>query len=313
MHPLLLSLALLATPAFAEGVPTPSVLGEIELPSFHRAALAADEPVQDLLLEPTGTVWLLGKASVWRWAAPGKSLKRLKLGKPDVAEQDHLAHLGFDGLSLFAAGDGALYQVQWAQGRVFRYPLTPRAETFGFAGQGDDFWLLQAASLFQFDRYGKVLRPKGDTLRLAPSDKPLYDAKTKTLWIAHQNQLQKSRLDGVPPVTTLTASHPLLGIARGDGELILHTAHTVLRVGLNGKLKASIPVEGKRTLVAMDVTPEAHAYLFDDDVLEIYDVTAQSVASYRLPLDGASEVKSLTLRGAYVALLADGRPRLFGR
>src|SRR5262249_23122083 len=122
---------------------------DLQLPSFQQAAIAADKSIQDVMLEPTGVTWLLGRTSIWRWNAGGKGLKRLKLGDAKVADQDVLRHLGTDGVSVFAAGESALYQAQWAQGRVFRYPLKQRGPSFGFSGYGDDFWLLHAASLFQ--------------------------------------------------------------------------------------------------------------------------------------------------------------------
>lgn len=286
---------------------------DLQLPTFQQAALAADEPVQDLLLEPTGVTWLLGRTSLWRWAAESKSLKRLKFGDPKLAEQDVLRHLGTDGLSVFAAGEGALYQAQWTQGRVFRYPLQPKAPTFGFAGFGDDFWLVQATGLFQFDRYGRTLQPKSTGVQLSKGDLTYFDTQRKTLWVARKTKLIKQVLGGSAPVVTLNASHRLLGIAPGDNELILHTAHAVLRVDSNGKLKGSIPVESRRKLVSMNVTKDAHAYLFDDNLLEIYDVKKLTVTRYRLPLEGVTEIKALAISGSFVALLADGRPRTFKR
>lgn len=294
----------------AEG--DPAAVAEIVLPAFQSASLASDEPFRDLLLEPNGTVWMLGRTSLWRWASDTRTLKRLKLGDEAAIEKAGLARLGSDGISLFALGESAMVQAQWSEGRVFRYNLSPRGSALGFSGFGDDFRIAHTAGLFHFDRYGRTLRPElAKGTRLEATDRTLYDAKSKTLWVARKNKLLRLRANAAKPVVTLTATHLLRGLAQVDGELILHTAHAVLLVGSNGKLKQSIPVEGRRKLKSMDVSVETHAYFFDDDLLEVFRPKEQTVRRYPLPVDGADVVSNVTLRAKYLALIADGRPRLF--
>ena len=94
-------------------------------------------------------------------------------------------------------------------------------------------------------------------------------------------------------------------------EVISPTAHSVLRVDALGKLKQSIPVEGSRQLLAMHVTPEAHAYLFNDQLLEVFVPKGQLAFRYRLPLEDGEKVTKLELNGLRLALIVGGKPRVF--
>lgn len=305
-----LTMTLAARPATAAEGDLASV-SDVVLPAFQSTSLASDEPFRDLLLEPNGTVWMLGRTSLWRWASETRTLKRLKLGEEKTIEKAGLSRLGSDGLSLFALGETMLVQAQWSEGRVFRYALKPSGHALGFTGFGDDFRIVHTAGLFHFDRYGRTLRPEISKAGFEPTDRPLFDAKSKSLWVTRKNKLLRYKDKSPKPIVTLNATHLLRGLAQVDGELILHTAHAVLLVGSNGKLKQSIPVEGRRKLLTMDVSPETHAYFFDDDLLEVFRPKEQTVRRYRLPLEGEDTVTSVTLRGSFLAVVADGRPRLF--
>lgn len=323
MHPLtefarqfLLALGLAFTwPALADDQATSEFghVTEILLPGFQQSALAKDLPAGDLLFTTPNSLMILGERSIWEWRLADRALRRLPLSDGD-ATGSHLVSFGTSGVHLFAAAEDALFQVDWEQGRVFRYsnPLPP-THPLGFAGKGDNFWLLQAGSLLKFDVTARSLVPRIKAPFLLTHDKPLLDPETKILWILRGTTLFRVNLADPSGQFTakLTARHRLLDLQTSASGLLMHTAHTVMRISNEGKLLRSIPVEGRRKLVKMTITNEAHAYLFDDHLLEIFRLRDQRTLRVRLPLEDTEPVTTLRISGALVALVADGRPRIF--
>jgi hypothetical protein len=294
---------------------------ELTLPAYKATALANDAPVKDVLLDSHTGAWLLTANALWRWEFATKSLRRLNLqrsGGTDAGDASPLARLGTDGLSVFAASDATMYQVQWRDGRIYRYTAKAAlgGRTLGFAGDGDDFWMLHSKVLMRFDRYGKTLAPKYKTPfldGLESGDRIVFDPGKRALWFATGKSVYAVDFTGeaAAPRAVFTASHPLLGLSRAGSELLAHTASTVVRLGLDGRQHGAIPVEGRRKLVAVSLTPDAHAYLFSDRLLEVYEPRARTLSRHRLPLDDAKAVTRLRLVGDLVAVLESGRGRIF--
>jgi hypothetical protein len=311
-----------ATPAAAQtdaapdtgDAAAPRSVSEQRLPEYQAEAMAEDLPARDVLLTPDGTVWAAGKRDLWQWAPATGKLKRWPLHEK-TKDPTRLMRLGTDGTSVFAASWKTLYQLQLAQKRIFRFGLggDGKMPTYGFAGTGEDFWLVHAAALVRFDRYGKRLDPRYPAPPIQPKDKPLLEPARKLLWLMRGSDLLKVDLDATPPTTktVLHAKHKLLDVQRVRGGLVVHTAYTVLALDDSGKLTQSVPVEGRHRLRRMAVTDDEHAYLFDDRTLEILTPKDRKSYRYRLPLDDGQSVAKLALAGETLVALVDGRPRVF--
>jgi hypothetical protein len=289
---------------------------ELRLPEYQAETMASDLPARDVLISPHGAVWVLGKRAVWAWQLDPFRLQRRPLHERSK-DPTPLAHLGTDGANLFAASAQTLYQVSIEQGRTFRYHIPESSEasrSLGFTGAGDDFWVLHDRGFWRFDRYGKKLVSSVAPVDIDPKDHIAFDGAKKTLWLAHGNELQRIDLTSATPraKTVLKAKHELLDVQLAGPHLVVHTAHTVLRVDpATGKLKQSVPVEGRRRLVLSVIEADRHAYLFDDRLLEVFSLSSRTAARYRLPIDNAEDATRMVLAHNLLVMIADGRPRVF--
>lgn len=293
--------ALSTTPASA------ATISEYRLPGFQTAALEQDLPAVDALLAGNKTLWFLGRQNLWTWQLAEGRLTRIALPK------DEWQKLHFDGLSVYAAGAKSLFQVQIAQKRYLAYdlPLSTAGDSLGFGGEGDELWLVHSTALMKLDRYGKALTPKAPSPPLQKGDLVAFDAQSGTLWVARGKQLLRLN-DNNQFKTALTAKNALTGLALSDGQVILHTEHSVLRLDAkSGKTLKSIPVQGGHKLATMTINSDQHVYVFDDHLVEAFDLKAKLSRSYRLPLEPEDKIDRVTAVGDTAAVLVNGRPRAY--
>ena len=325
-------LTLLVPGAAATAATALGTLTEYALPPYQRAALTKDLPVHDLALsEADGgqpILTLLGQSALWQWRLTDRSLRRLHVGTRSPTTDGSEApatKLGSDGGHAFAAGTGVIYRCDWDTGKVFRFdsgaghgmPLT-------FAGSGDQLTLILTQGLLRLDPYGKAIRALDTIAPLKAGDLVAFDAKSGRLWRARGRQLRQYLIppdlaSGAPrrPAAEqllFKASHDILGLAYFDGHLLVHTAHTVLSLGDDGSLLRAIPVEGPRRLMRAIFNRGAHAYVFDDGLLEIYRPDSKAVERYRLPLaedDHVTPAMPLTFMGSLLAIAPSGHPHVY--
>jgi len=290
---------------------------ELLLPPYQLNAMTKDLPASDLRFTDEHTLTVLGKAALWQWHINTKALQRLTLWR-DLEErsQTPLRYLGGDGVNLFAAADTTLFQIQWQQNKVFLYPLASGTKVRGFAGQNDDFWLLHSTGLMQFDRYGKTLIPQTKSIYFSDAAWLAFDPAKRLLWAVRGSQLLRTDLKQKKPQAQVvfTAQHTLRGLALPEGaggDIMTHTDHAVLRFDPTGSLRQSYPVEGTHQLLAMTFSASNHAYLFSDQLLEVFDVQRRQGRRYRLPFADGEEITAMQLSHQHIAFLEGGRPRLF--
>lgn len=305
------TLALLLTLVFsslaaAQTAPLPSP-AEIRLPDYQMKALLEDMPARDLMLEGDSILWVLGKKSMWRWDLLSRRLRRLGMHGQQIDDKSPLTRLHMDATSLYAASRASLYQLQLGTGKVFRYFMGGNGRTMAFSTTKDDAWIVNERGLFRFDRYGKELSRKGDAPVFEKADRVAFDAESKTMWIARGNKLLRGG------DVKLTTKHKLVDvqITANGNEIVAHTAHTVLRLDGKGKVRQQLPVEGKRKLVLMRIDAQKHGYVFDDRLLELFDLKKKSSIRMRLPVREDSKLARLRLGTRTVALAEDGIPKVF--
>jgi glycerophosphoryl diester phosphodiesterase len=309
-----------AAPRAASAKPTPGLppletISEHTLPSYQAAAMLGDAPLLDLQVAADGNAWVAGHTSVWLWHAAARSLTRFALTTPSQLDSaSSVALVAPIGSSLFAATRDALFQIDAAPTpRVLRFAIAAGGKPLALNGDDAQVWLVQGTALYRVDRATGALAPVATLPALEDGAPVLLSRDGRTLWTARKNVLQRIALDEAAPEAKplFKSRHEITAIRALGGGLLIHTRQAVLRLDARGHLKQSIPVEGRRMLVASDVTPAGHAYVFDDHLLEIYRPATRSAHRYRLPLDDEESVTRVRVGAATVALMIDGRPRLF--
>lgn len=307
----------LAGHAYAQGQDQAlGTVSEMLMPPYQSAALERELPASDFRFANAKQLWVVGQDSLFLWDIDTKRLKRLTL-TPDneKATIGPLALLGSDGISMFAAADGALFQVGWEQGRVFRYQSASATigRPLALDADGDKVWLAHNNAVLTLDRYGKKMKPIRHVPLLQGVAKGLLDAPAKTLWFVKGKRIFRLQVDreDMQPAAVLEAKHAILDLKLSGHSLIAPTAHTVLLLTPEGKLERSIPVEGSRRIVAIDVTKDAHAYLFSDQLLEVFLTKDKTTLRFRLPLENDEKITKIALLGRRLAVLSNGKPRVF--
>jgi hypothetical protein len=277
--------------------------------------MLGDAPLLDAVVGENGDAWIAGRTSVWLWHVNTRSLTRFALTPPSQLDQaSPVAVVAIVGTSLFAATRDALFEIDaGATPRVLRFAVKAGGKPLAISGDATQVFLLQGPALSRVDRATGALAPKTKVSALTDGAPVLLTADGRTLWTARKNILERFDLDDATPVPRplFKARHEITAIrALGTGVLI-HTRQAVLRLDARGHLKQSIPVEGQRMIAASDVNGQAHAYVFEDHLLEIYRPAQRAAHRYRLPLDDEETVTRVRVGGNTVALLVDGRPRLY--
>lgn len=311
-------LTALSGAAFAEGAPESSLgtVSENLLPPYQAAAMERELPVGDIQFATPSLLWVIGQDSLFQWDLGGRKLKRLTLTpEKEKALIGPLAVLGTDGVSMFAAADGALFQVAWDQGRVYRYQSV--AATVGrplaLKGHGDTVWLVHNNAILSLDRYGKKLKPIRHIPLLQGVTKAALDADANVLWFVKGKRIFRLAIDheDAQPAAVIEAKHAIVDLKISGHALIAPTAHTVMLLSPAGKLERSIPVEGSRRILAVEVGAEAHAYLFSDQLLEVFLTKEKTTLRFRLPLEDDDKIEKMTLSGRRLAVIVNGKPRVF--
>ena len=291
-------------------------VSEVLMPPYQAGAMEREFPASDLRFANAKQLWVIGQDSLFQWDIDGKKLKRLTLTPDnDKAQIGPLALLGTDGVSMFAAADGALFQVSWEQGRVYRYQSTSATagRPLAFDADGDTVWLVHNNAVLTLDRYGKTLKPLRHVPLLQGVTKAALDASAKVLWFVKGKRLFRLAIDreDAQPAAVLEAKHALIDLKLSGHELIAPTPHTILLLSPEGKLVRSIPVEGARRILAVHVGEGSHAYLFNDQLLEVFLTKEKATLRFRLPLEDDDKITKIALSGRRLGVIVDGKPRVF--
>ena len=287
---------------------------ELVLPNYLQSVLQEHHPIVDMMPSGEHGLWLMSRGSLWLWRFDAKGLTHINLNRGDETAAP-LQKLGTDGTAIFAASANSLFQMIWPDRRVFRYALPRGAHdaTLGFAGTGDEFRIIHTRGIISFDRYGKnvqLVQPLkslqwGDQIRYHPGTGILWRLKGKILEQADTTQAD-------PKFRMLIKTHnPMMNLALDGSGAVVNTPYAVLRIGERGKMLRSIPVEGRRQLIGTHITPEVHAYLFSDQIIEIYRPAKRSAFRTKVDISSEEKVKKITVEQEYISILTENGVRAF--
>lgn len=296
----------------SSALPSPSLTlahaEEFSLPTYLKGVLAEHFPIVDMMPSGERGFWLISKGSLWLWRLEAKGLTQINL---DQGEPSHtpLQVLGSDGIGIFAASASSLFQIIWPDRRVFRYTLPKglNESTLGFSGSGDDFRIVHTRGILRFDRYGKTIKLEHPFKVSLKDGKFKYHPLDKTLWRIQGKVLEQAILVGenLDFKMLLKTHYPLVDLNDDGNGMAVHTPYALLRVNSAGKIIKSIPVEGRRSLLAMTITQKTHAFIFSDGVIEIYKSSNATLLSAKINLASEEKIKKIIVEDDLVGVLTD--------
>lgn len=286
---------------------------ELTLSHFHLNQLDQDAAGRQFIFYREHSLWMLGDTSLWNWQPLERKLRRMHIHEPKT-DGSSLEALSTDGVNLFASSHSTVYQINTKDYRVFRYPAIRNLseQPSFFVGNGDNFLWSANNQLIKIDRYGKTLVPWHKIDSYNNSRNFVYiPEKNQILWPFRRSLIQLDLNATGKPTRILSTKQPLLDLQLAGDHFIAHTAHTVLRLSKSGRITQAIPVEGHRKLIAMHISEDRHTYLFDDQLLEIFEIETKRHLHYALPLENKEKVTQIVLSWPIIALLTDQKIRVF--
>jgi len=286
---------------------------EIVLAGYHTEILSKDLPAAQILFDPSGALWVAGKNCLWRWAHSEQRLHKICLPAGAPAIRQFTFHADY----LYAATDHNLYRVKPTSGELLKYqfPKTTNAQAQSLAliAHSSGVWWLRQDGLLRVKADSKAKTSDFLALTLPANAKAWLDADNRLLWMIRDDMLlvRDLRLKAQKNKLVHKARHRLLAIHGAGDNVLVHTNHTTLRFDQSLKLVQAIPVEGGRKLVAVFAAKNRHAFLFDDRLLEQYDLEVETRSKTFLDIEPGKTVSGLAVHDQLVGTLANGTPRLF--
>jgi len=273
--------------------------------------LKSDVPFSDLMFDSNQRLWLSGKSSLWLFDHSNKSLKKIRIRTEKQFPIKKLTHRnGY----LFAASDRELYRIELQPFKVivFKHPSYKSGSTSSLATGTDDIWWVHDDGLIHISTSKK---PRLNRVADISIKKVIswFDAKNQQLWSLKGGQIITTDFRHKNPQSKVIhdAKHAFINIEPLDEGVLVHSNHTVLKFNQNQQLDQIIPVEDQRKLIAFNIKPQIQGYLFNDQLLEIYNLKQQVKFQTYLQLPAKSSIFSLIHSNPYSAVLTNQVPIVY--
>jgi hypothetical protein len=244
------------------------------------------------------------------WDLSKSALKRVDLSKE--AGEGTLQGIKMDDRqNIYAASDEFLFRINSETNSITKFadPLFKgqnKASSLQIAA--DNVLWLKSNVLFELKQKDILTIKEADDF-LNEEDKALYHPSSNSIWIIRNEALLSKNLNNKQKRASLIhkATNKFLDLAIVDEELLAHTENTVLRFNINTKkLVQAIPVESKRKLRAFHIERDFHAYIFNDNLLEIYRIKEEKIAQYFIPIKDEDKISKLRVKDNVAAIISDG-------
>jgi len=274
------------------------------LDGYESSILQREGSIEDFIFLDND-IYLLGAHSLWQWNLATNSLKKIPLQKKQNGVFK-LKNLGTDGFSVFAASSSQLYQYSPSKQQVFKYasPFGKSGLTLGFSGEKDNFWWIHSKGIIRVDQFGRSLIATYPLKNITRKNPFAFDYDKKYFWYLSKNNLKKVDFNKtkLEAKTAFATKSNFKEIALAKQSIILMSNKSVLRLSQEGDFHQAIPVEGRRTISAMEAGSLNDRFLFSDGLLETYNHKAKSVTYHSIKNLDTSEVKRIKTSGDYLVL-----------
>lgn len=295
---------------------------EVKLQPFQLDQLQSDLPIGDFSIGPDRAVWMIGKSNIWAFDVDAMKLRKVPLAPQNVSSaqgDDELRSIVTDqNGDVFVATDRAMYQFLAIRKQVLKYDFPQQSNlplaTLGVASEGDYVWWINEAGIAKIDRYGHKIIPIGKLgaepmghFAIVPSDPPSFWRVDREKIYRHD--LSSGGISAAKMVAKL--ANEIRGIFPHGLGAIGVTGRTLIHMESSGKIVRTIPVEGKRKIVLAQINSMRHSFLYNDRLLEIFQIQDRIQRQMSLPLGRIKKAKKLVVSDQVIGLLGDGMIHLY--
>ncbi len=285
----------------------------IFLSSYQAENLSKDEPLQDLFLDKSKGVWLLGQKYFWFFHFGSKRLSQIQLPTKASVKPQSMLHLDHKPGQFLIACDDRILLLALSQTKGFTVEKDIAiAQAHDLQSVQEQVFFRSPGGLYALDLSDLALRKYSDL----PSGvkQGFYQRESDNYWFRSDNELWLLKaLTSKNPSRSLVhhSNFPYVGLFPYRQDQILLTAHTLLQFSSAGDIVQTVPVEGQRKIVQAYMNEEQHSFLFNDGHLEIVDLKKEKKSFAYLASKIEANVTQFRKRGQFIAFIVNGKVRLY--
>lgn len=286
----------------------PTSLKEIHLDSRQMEEIQTDLPIKEIYVDKSNSLWILGNHSLWKWL-PHRSL----LHQIQLPTTEKLKHLAGDGDTIFVSNDSNLFQIESKPLKILSI-RSPAKETLSLGLQIEEqniYWI-RSNGIYFYDSNTQKLKKIYDHILLGDQeDKYLFSPENKTLWMLQNNQLSHMKYQkDKKPNKIIKDAKSINEFHINKDEVLAVSDKAIYRYAKRGYLIQTIPVLTNRRILTSTFVNQTHSFTFQDKLLEIHDDNKKT-SHYFLDVGNLERAKSMVLNDNKLAIILDGKPRLF--
>ncbi len=284
----------------------PQAMHEQILPPQAVETLQKEAPLQNLAWENESTLWMLSKSTLWRWQTQKKSLQKIYLG----TKEGNLDNLLLFGDTYFITTSRSLFIVHAAPLQVKKVKIDKTA-TSSFSQYPEMAFLLTQKAIYQIN-----VNP--DQVKLLhkitfATENPIYEPDTQALFFTEGDKVCRFDFPSGRKkiLRTFSSMGDVQKLQLQNKQLVAQVDQVFYHLTLEGDVLQTIPVFGDKKIVAQNLQPKAHTFLFTDHVVEKITFDPLTQHYYQMPAISEGPIAHLVSQDRALALLQDGMPRIF--
>lgn len=289
---------------------TPEILQLQELPlsSQQMKELEPDLPIQALAVEPSEHIWFIGSHYLWCWTPNQQAMKQIKLPTSSL-----LRHLFIKGQKVFVSDDHNLFQIEIDPFKVLRFSTEEKdSSSLALLENHSSIYWIKTDGIYLFSPDVGLEKILEHSLAFTENAKYLFLSQTKTLLMTRGDNLVTIVYGrDKKPKKIHQLKKNIFDLQYNLDEVFAFTPDSLFRFSDKGSLIQTVPVKTDHQLILAAIQGKAHAFLFQDRLLEMYLPNEDKVLYYHLNFGRVQNATAISFNNAYLALILDGKPRTF--
>jgi hypothetical protein len=275
----------------------------------QKEVIVSDLPAKSLAVDAFENVWFLGTQYLWKWSPAKSKVQQIKL-----VTTLPLKHLKIDGEFVYVSDDEQLFRIEIEPFRVTSYPSSSKnSASLGITGEQNPIYWIKTDGIYELAlEKGEMTRTLNHSLAEFENSKYLYISQTRTLWMLRSHELsyisygsnKKSNKFG-------RIDKNIYDIQKSNDDIFAISKFAVFRFTKKGKLIQTVPVKSERRIVLSSLMPNAHAFVFQDRLLEVQVPLEKKTFHFYLDVGRIHKASMMSFRNSYLGLILDGNPRVF--
>lgn len=292
---------------------------EISLTGHQKTVLTKDKPIKDIYISSDKkSVWILGQKHLWLWKIKNKSLKKYALLGD---QQDTNNHTSMEKIvstkenSIIVLAKNTLFLVKNNSKDILKFNFNGYngGKTVGHGQANHTFYWLHTDGIKSIDLKTNKIKDLPYRGIFKSNDKAWIEANHEEIWILRNNLVLKKELrpNKVKTHFIHKGLNKFIDLITINNEVYTYTNYSVIRFDTKNETFKAIPVEGNHKLSQAFINSQKHAYLFNDGLLEIYQLQQKVKKQYMINTLKDVKIQKLIVEGPICAIIANDQFKFY--